>query len=156
MSYDPNDDFYVRLGLTAPAFATPEKIRQARKLKLKELHPDRAGGDEESAKKINEAAATLLDPISGPKYQAARTKYFSAMWARTRAVVAAREAKRRQELAGDRILGATIEALVSVVKLGFTAAAPPPRRNAYPLTTERRRSSTATHVARSSRRRRPR
>jgi curved DNA-binding protein CbpA len=156
MSYDPNDDFYVRLGLTAPAFATPEKIRQARKVKLKELHPDREGGSEEKAKKINEAAATLLDPVSGPKYQAARTKFFSDMLARTRVAVAAREAKRREELAGDRILGATIDALVSVVRLGFAASAPAPRRKDYPPTTDRRRAPSGTRAARSTRRPRPR
>ena len=154
MTYDPNDDFYVRLGLTAPAFATPEKIREARKLKMKVLHPDRAGGSEERAKKINEAATTLLDPVSGPKYEAARTKYFADMWERTRAAMAARETKRREKLAGDRILGATIDALVSVVRLGFAAAAPPPRRN-HPPPPKRGRSSTARRAARSSRGRRP-
>ena len=70
MHFNPEEDFYVTLGL--PRNATPEEIRQRWKNLMLLYHPDKQEGDEEwvaeRAKKVNEAYTTLKDDSRRSEY----------------------------------------------------------------------------------------
>lgn len=60
------NDYYNILGV--PSSATQDEIKRAFRKQARQHHPDRAGGDEESFKKINEAYQVLSDEQKRAQY----------------------------------------------------------------------------------------
>src|SRR5690606_8935199 len=64
-------DLYDILGV--PHTATQEQIRSAYRSRMKRVHPDVEGGDEEAAKKLTAAYNILSDPAKRSEYDRGRT-----------------------------------------------------------------------------------
>ena len=78
-------DYYQILG--ASKAATPEQIKAAYRKLAFEYHPDRTGGNEQSAekmKRLNEAYAVLSNETKRRDYDSLRSRFGSAAYDRFR------------------------------------------------------------------------
>lgn len=95
VTYDPNSDYYVLLGL--PDTASHAEIRAAYRARIQHAHPDKSTGDGAMAAALNVAWDVLGDAKKRAAYDDARRRYLANV-AADAAAAKARAARRARKV----------------------------------------------------------